>query len=115
MWSGKSESAPGTWLMALPALPVSNAADVVLGTATLAHWDTANGTYTYFGGGVPFDLSDLFGRSGGGGFGDVFGGVFNRGGGQQARRARRGADIESSVTLSFDEALSGLTLPLRAS
>lgn len=65
------------------------------------------------GGGVPFDLSDLFGRAGGGGFGDVFGGVFNRGGGQSARRARRGADIESSVTLSFDEALSGLTLPLR--
>ena len=36
------------------------------------------------GGGVPFDLSDLFGRAGGGGFGDVFGGVFNRGGGQSA-------------------------------
>ncbi len=66
-------------------------------------------------GGVPFDLSDLLGR-GGGGFGDVFGGIFNRGGGGAAagaRRPRRGSDVESGVTLSFDEALSGVTLPLR--
>ncbi len=71
------------------------------------------------GGGVPFDLSDLLGRvnNGGqggasGGFGDVLGGLFNRGGGARSR-ARRGADIESTVTLSFDEALDGVTLPLR--
>ncbi len=67
--------------------------------------------------GVPFDLSDLLGRTGGGagggGFGDVFGGIFNRGQAPSAKRARRGADIESSVTLSFNEALEGLTLPLR--
>jgi molecular chaperone DnaJ len=69
--------------------------------------------------GVPFDLSDLLGNmgtqsgGGGGGFGDVFGGIFNRGGRQGARRPRRGADVESVVTLSFDEALSGVTLPLR--
>ena len=70
--------------------------------------------------GVPFDLSDLFGGAaggaGGGGLGDVFGGIFNRRGGgrqQHARRQRRGADVESTVTLSFDEALEGLTLPLR--
>ncbi|MBI1378889.1 MAG: molecular chaperone DnaJ [Frankiales bacterium] len=64
--------------------------------------------------GVPFDLSDLLGRTGGGsgGFGDVFGSIFNRGQ-AGARRPRRGQDIESSVTLSFDEALDGLTLPLR--
>ena len=64
------------------------------------------------GGATTFDLSDLLGRTGG--FGDVFGGVFNRGGGGgSARRPRRGADIESGVTLSFDEALNGLALPLR--
>jgi molecular chaperone DnaJ len=69
------------------------------------------------GGGVPFDLSDLLNRGGGtgggggGGFGDVFGTIFNRGG--STRRPRRGADIESGVTLSFDEALEGVTLPLR--
>lgn len=73
------------------------------------------------GGGVPFDLSDLLGRvntggqggAGGGAFGDVLGGLFNRGGGGTRSRARRGADIESAVTLSFDEALEGVTLPLR--
>jgi molecular chaperone DnaJ len=65
------------------------------------------------GGATTFDLSDLLGRAGG--FGDVFGGVFNRGASTagSARRPRRGADIESGVTLSFDEALGGLTLPLR--
>ena len=50
--------------------------------------------------------------TGGGGFSDVFGGLFNRGGGARSR-ARRGADVESTVTLSFDEALEGVTLPLR--
>ena len=74
------------------------------------------------GGSASFDLNDLLGRmntgggstagTGGGGFGDVFGGIFNRGG-SGARRPRRGADVESAVTLGFDEALSGVTLPLR--
>jgi molecular chaperone DnaJ len=68
------------------------------------------------GGSSTFDLNDLLrgaGQGAGGGFGDVFGNIFNRGGGGGTRRARRGADIESTVTLSFDEALDGLTLPLR--
>lgn len=68
-------------------------------------------------GGTSFDLNDILGRmntGGGGGFGDVLGGIFNRSGGTtSARRPRRGADIESKVTLSFDEALAGVTLPLR--
>jgi molecular chaperone DnaJ len=63
------------------------------------------------------DLGDLFGQSGPGErIGDLFGGLFNRGGTtrqQTNRRARRGADVESEVTLSFAEALSGLTVPLR--
>jgi molecular chaperone DnaJ len=72
------------------------------------------------GGNGQFDLSDLLGRMGqggqGGGLGDVFGGIFNRGGSgpsSSARRPRRGADVESDVSLSFDQSLSGVTVPLR--
>jgi len=63
-----------------------------------------------------FNVDDLFG--GGGGANDIFSSLFNRGSGggrSQARAARRGADAESEVTLSFDEALEGVTLPLRLS
>ncbi|MEV7212236.1 molecular chaperone DnaJ [Kitasatospora cineracea] len=62
-----------------------------------------------------FDFGDLFnggGGSGGGGIGDVFGGLFNRGG-RQAAQPRRGADVETEVTLNFEEAVDGATVPLR--
>ena len=60
--------------------------------------------------GAPFDLGDLFGRAGG--VGDVLGGMF--GGGQRAGgRPRRGADVEAAVTLSFLDAVHGVTVPLR--
>jgi molecular chaperone DnaJ len=67
-------------------------------------------------GGASFDLGDLFGSSSGGGLGDVLGGLFGRGGrtgtaGAQA--GRRGSDVESEVTLSFSEAVDGVTVPLR--
>jgi molecular chaperone DnaJ len=68
-------------------------------------------------GGASFDLGDLFGGSAGSGagLGDVLGGMFGRGrasaGTTQA--ARRGADVESEVTLSFTEAVEGVTVPLR--
>ncbi|MCX3060946.1 molecular chaperone DnaJ [Streptomyces beihaiensis] len=80
------------------------------------------------GGSFNFDLGDLFGGGaggagggqggfgGGGGIGDVFGGLFNRGGGAGTRtQPRRGQDIESEVTLSFTEAVDGATVPLRMS
>ncbi|MFC7217058.1 molecular chaperone DnaJ [Streptomyces polyrhachis] len=70
-----------------------------------------------------FDLGDLFGGTqpgaggfggGSGGIGDVFGGLFGgRGGGRT--QPRRGQDIESEVTLAFDEAVEGATVPLRMS
>jgi molecular chaperone DnaJ len=68
------------------------------------------------GGGVPFDLSDLFSggaSGGGGGFGDIFGSIFRGGGGRSA--ARRGGDVEAEVTLSFGDAVHGVTIPLQLS
>jgi molecular chaperone DnaJ len=65
------------------------------------------------GGGATFDFGDLFGgASGGGGLGDVLGGLFGQRG-ARPQTARRGADIESSVTLPFAEAVQGVTVPLR--
>ncbi|MBB3085171.1 molecular chaperone DnaJ [Geodermatophilus sabuli] len=79
------------------------------------------------GGSTPFDLGDLFGAAGGagragaGGLGDLFGGLFGGGGGGGSARARsqaasgpaRGQDVETEATLSFDEAVLGVTVPLR--
>jgi molecular chaperone DnaJ len=67
------------------------------------------------GGGFSFDLGDLFGGMGGpggGGLGDLLGGVFNRSR-TPGQASRRGADVESEVTLDFVEAIGGVTVPLR--
>jgi len=68
------------------------------------------------GGGGPFggfDLGDLFGTTGAGGrLGDILGGMFGGRSGQQAR-PRRGADVETEVSLSFADAIDGTTVPLR--
>ncbi len=74
------------------------------------------------GAGTPFDLSDLFSRGGSGtapsggdrrfggaGFTDLFSSIFSGGPG---RRAARGRDVETEVTLSFADAVNGVTLPL---
>ncbi len=75
------------------------------------------------GGGATFDVSDLFGdatTTSGGGLGDLFGGLF--GNGRSAGRSRsrstgptRGADLDAEITLGFDEATRGATLPLQLS
>ena len=68
-------------------------------------------------GGQQYDVNmeDLFGDDSGG-FGDFLGGIFNRGrGGARTPQPRRGQDLESSLTLSFDDALDGVTVPLRLS
>jgi molecular chaperone DnaJ len=70
------------------------------------------------GGGFRVNLDDLFGAGGGGGFGDMLGGLFGGAGQRSAsrtRQARRGADIESEVTLGFADSVTGVTLPLRLS
>lgn len=62
------------------------------------------------------NVEDLFGQDSGG-FGEFLGGLFNRGrgGAPRSRQARRGQDLESSLTLSFDDSLDGVTVPLRLS
>src|SRR5690348_1084611 len=83
-----------------------------------------------FGGGQAFDLGDLFGAAGGagdaggargaGGLGDLLGGLFGggaaggaRGRSQAASGPARGQDVETEATLSFEEAVLGVTVPLR--
>ena len=69
------------------------------------------------GGGYGFDLGDLFGGSSGGGgtggrLGDILGGVF--GGGRSTQpRPRRGADVETETSLSFSDAIDGVTVSLQ--
>lgn len=58
------------------------------------------GGFNYNGQAFNFDF-------GGGGLDDILGSIFGFGGG--ARRPRRGADYQTSVTLSFEEAIFGTT------
>ncbi len=62
-----------------------------------------------------FDINDLLRNGGGaGGLGDIFGGLFNRGGSNgRAPRAKRGNDVETEVRIAFGESVSGVTVPLR--
>ena len=56
-------------------------------------------------GGVRFeDLGDL---------GGLFGGLFGGGGRGAGSRSARGADLETSVTVAFDDAMNGTTMPVR--
>ncbi|MFC0507351.1 molecular chaperone DnaJ [Micromonospora costi] len=73
-------------------------------------------------GGMPFDVSDLFGgataggdrRFGGAGFSDLFSSIFSGGaaGPTAPRGPARGRDVETEVALDFGDAVRGVTLPL---
>jgi molecular chaperone DnaJ len=66
-------------------------------------------------GGGRVRIEDIFGEGGFGGAGDrgdLFGGLFGGGAGRPPRQAR-GADLETEVRVSFDEAMQGVTVPLR--
>lgn len=61
------------------------------------------------GGGVPFDIEEIFGSggSGSGGFGDVFGDMFGR-----RRGPTKGHDLETEATIDFASSLRGAMLEL---
>jgi molecular chaperone DnaJ len=60
-----------------------------------------------FPGGVRFeDLGDL---------GDLFGGLFGGGRRGGGARSARGADLETTVSVSFEDAMTGTTMPVRIS
>jgi molecular chaperone DnaJ len=108
---------------------VAEAYDVVGDPAKRKQYDELRsglggfGPFTTTGAGGPgFDLGDLFnqgGRSGaGGGFSDLFGGMFGGGGTRPRPRgsaARRGADLETDATIGFVESIEGATVSLRLS
>jgi len=60
------------------------------------------------GAGTTFDFGDFD-------LGDIFGGIFNRGGRQQPQRGQRGNDVEVEVRVSFEDALQGVqtTVPVQ--
>jgi molecular chaperone DnaJ len=116
---------------------VSEAYDVLSDTKRRSEYDEARrlfgaggrpggfpGGFSAGGGGQSFDLGDLFGGAaaggGRGGLGDLFGGLFGnagagtaRGRSQAASGPARGQDVETEATLSFEEAVLGVTVPLR--
>jgi molecular chaperone DnaJ len=91
---------------------VQNAYDVLSDAEKRKQYDTfgsANGRPGFdprnfdFGGGGNFTINDL------GDLGDIFGGLFNRGGTRAPRRQpERGADIDVAVNVSFEDSLRGL-------
>lgn len=109
---------------------VSEANDVLSDDAKRKEYDEARslfagggyrpsgGGFGSGGGGSQYNVNveDLFGQDSGG-FGEFLGGLFNRGKGgtTRTRQARRGQDLESALTLSFDDSLDGVTVPLRLS
>ncbi|MFW6772886.1 molecular chaperone DnaJ [Nocardioides sp. CPCC 205120] len=109
---------------------VAEAYDVIGDPAKRKQYDEVRSMPSGFGGGFGgggaggfggFDLSDLLrdragGGAGAGGIGDMFGDIFGGGRRQQTRsRATKGADVESNATISFTDALEGVTISLRLS
>jgi molecular chaperone DnaJ len=87
---------------------ISAAHDVLSDPEKRKEYD-AGPAFGGFGGGQgPFGAGGGAGGFGGVDLGDILGGMFNRGGGRRAQPQQvRGRDLETKVSLSFDQAISG--------
>ena len=101
---------------------VAEAYDVLGDPEKRKKYDEVRAAYASGGFGFPsgagqggFDVSDLFGdrARGGGGLGDMFGDLFGTRARTSQARPRRGADVETTATIGFTEALEGVTISLR--
>ena len=96
---------------------VSEAYDVVGSDDSRKEYDEARETFSRggFSGGPQGAAGGGFSGGQGPGFdlGDIFGGMFGGAGASGGRRPQRGNDLETRTTLSFADALQGVTLPLR--
>jgi molecular chaperone DnaJ len=103
---------------------VSEAYDVLSDQAKRKEYDEARSLFAGAGGygsrgarqpaGGSFNVSDLFG-GGSSNIGDLFGGLFTNRGGRTSTGPVRGQDLTADVSLGFEEAVQGATLPLRLS
>jgi len=88
---------------------ISAAHDVLGDPEKRKEYDEGGAFGGFGGGGNPFGAGAPGGQASGFGgfdFGDLFSGVFNRGGGRQTQQVR-GRDLETEVALTFDQAING--------
>jgi molecular chaperone DnaJ len=91
---------------------ISAANDVLSDPEKRREYDEASrfGGFGGFGGGAQGAGGPFAGGAAQGGFGDlgdIFSGIFNRGGGRTRTQEARGRDLETELQLSFDQAVNG--------
>jgi len=89
---------------------ISAAHDVLADPEKRKEYDEGGAFAGFGGGGNPFGGGAPGGQAGGFGgfdFGDILGGMFNRGRGPGQAQQVRGRDLETEVWLSFDQAING--------